>query len=848
MAIRYNEDTGQYFKTSEDEPPVEVVRSPDGESWIAVGSPQYYQQTYVAPSYANFESAAARYSSGKVPWDYTSLLGQTGYGTKESQGGLSSREAFNLNALWGATQYAQGRVTDFSHIDSTQLQANQIAGSTRDELWNTYNQLAAQGKAPARNPDQAALDFYVQNVGAQGNTYGYGPGANTVLVTEAIKNKFLNQPEVIQATGSRYTTPEAQLRAATEFGAAHEAGVPVWQVFEQQGYSKDLLSSLMPMILGAMIFPGLGGALANALGGGIAGNIAAASIIGGVNAEIQGGNFIDGAIKSALTAGAGSAASSIGIAADVSDALKSIDIAPNVANFVAKTVENAATAAVVAEATGGDAASAVENSLLSAGVSVVRSEVTDIVKNITAKETAADIEDADVGRAMKDADAAAQQRAEDIQPLPASYDQMFAQAGGTMLDAPVVDVSGEEGAPLDVIGAPFYEGMAGADQLTNIPEGMRLATYDEALSGGPATILPNGQMAFLVPIEEPTRIEAPIEDGGIAPGAVPVIGGESQAQEFEPTYQELLNVIQQEQDIDVPRGTMQAPAEMAAEPTQTPVTEVATEPTPIAEPAPEPVVEPTPETPTEIPAGEVTPEEVLQALVDKGIIPAEEAAPLEPDVSIEEPLPPAEEEIIEEPLTEPVPEPGVEEPMPDMTEELPEEVTIPEAMPEVEPEPVLPEEGQIEQEEAQPEEAATTGEAGIEDQEVLDALAEEDTGEEVTPEEEAVDEMAPEEEALPAEEPAEEAAPEEEVGPEEEPIEGPSNIDKLIASLLLSERGGGARPAARSVTQESVSPREISGSVTGIIGKKQPMFGSDEDEQSAEWNRRSLRLRKVLGL
>jgi len=69
---------------------------------------------------------------------------------------------------------------------------------------------------------------------------------------------------------------------------------------------------------------------------------------------------------------------------------------------------------------------------------------------------------------------------------------------------------------------------------------------------------------------------------------------------------------------------------------------------------------------------------------------------------------------------------------------------------------------------------------------------------------------------------------------------------------LLSERGGGAGAGAsaprRSVTQESISPREISGSVTGIIGKKQPMFSGDEDEQSAEWNRRSLRLRKVLGL
>jgi hypothetical protein len=35
---------------------------------------------------------------------------------------------------------------------------------------------------------------------------------------------------------------------------------------------------------------------------------------------------------------------------------------------------------------------------------------------------------------------------------------------------------------------------------------------------------------------------------------------------------------------------------------------------------------------------------------------------------------------------------------------------------------------------------------------------------------------------------------------------------------------------------------------SGILGRKQPLFGGDEDLQRAEWNRRSLRLRRLLGL
>ena len=44
-------------------------------------------------------------------------------------------------------------------------------------------------------------------------------------------------------------------------------------------------------------------------------------------------------------------------------------------------------------------------------------------------------------------------------------------------------------------------------------------------------------------------------------------------------------------------------------------------------------------------------------------------------------------------------------------------------------------------------------------------------------------------------------------------------------------------------------PSRVTGeALVGILGEKEPLFGGDEDDQRAVWNRRSLRLRKALGL
>jgi hypothetical protein len=46
----------------------------------------------------------------------------------------------------------------------------------------------------------------------------------------------------------------------------------------------------------------------------------------------------------------------------------------------------------------------------------------------------------------------------------------------------------------------------------------------------------------------------------------------------------------------------------------------------------------------------------------------------------------------------------------------------------------------------------------------------------------------------------------------------------------------------------TVSPRITGEALAGILGAKKPLFGGDEDAQRAIWNRRSLRLRRALGL
>ena len=353
-----------YYSGDEDDRVWNLLRDTSGNPitrksiGLNIGNDQGY-------GFSSYQDAKNLFSSGYVPWNIDSVYE-----------GLSSRENFNLNALWGGTQYAKDRVTDWSHLDPTQYEANLIASNTRNELWNEYEALKAQGNTPAKNPDEVALDFYVKNVGQGGNTFGYGPGANTALITEAIKHQFLNSPDIVESRGTTYQTPQDNLAAIDKFGVDHQAGVPTWQVFEKQGYSSDFgIGSLIPMIIGGMVL----GPLAGAFGGGLAGNALAGALIGGTTAEIGGGDFEKGFLTGGL--GAGLTGGLSGDFSGASAALQEFGLSKAIADAAIR----AGSKAIMAGATGGDVESAIMGSIVGSGVGGVSGEYlpADIAKYAT---------------------------------------------------------------------------------------------------------------------------------------------------------------------------------------------------------------------------------------------------------------------------------------------------------------------------------------------------------------------------------------------------------------------------------------------------------------------------------
>ncbi len=70
----------------------------------------------------------------------------------------------------------------------------------------------------------------------------------------------------------------------------------------------------------------------------------------------------------------------------------------------------------------------------------------------------------------------------------------------------------------------------------------------------------------------------------------------------------------------------------------------------------------------------------------------------------------------------------------------------------------------------------------------------------------------------------------------------PQQTADIVPMITTVGRRTFARPAEGA-------PYRVTGmDESGILGRKQPLFGGDEDLQRAEWNRRSLRLRRLLGL
>lgn len=259
-------------------------------------------EDYEAPNpWGDYTSAMDAYGSGKQNWAWNSVAGADG-----AQSGLSTRDPYNLNAIWGGTQYQAGRVSDFSHIPGQELRANQYAAQTRDQLWDEYNRLAQNGQTPAKNPDQLALEFYQQKGG--GGRMGYGPGVNTILLGEALRQQFYQQPEVKNA-GLAYTPNQELLRQSGEFGAARQKGAETFGVFEKQGDGGN--KWLGPLVMAGMAAL-TGGALAPVLGPMGAG-AATGGIFGGVSSGFDPKKTLTAAGMGAIGGGMGGALSDVGI-------------------------------------------------------------------------------------------------------------------------------------------------------------------------------------------------------------------------------------------------------------------------------------------------------------------------------------------------------------------------------------------------------------------------------------------------------------------------------------------------------------------------------------------------------
>jgi hypothetical protein len=81
------------------------------------------------------------------------------------------------------------------------------------------------------------------------------------------------------------------------------------------------------------------------------------------------------------------------------------------------------------------------------------------------------------------------------------------------------------------------------------------------------------------------------------------------------------------------------------------------------------------------------------------------------------------------------------------------------------------------------------------------------------------------------------------------PTPGTQEVVRQPSDLsTLQLRVSGETPASTAARETPAISTRVTGEAgEGILGEKEPIFGGDEDEQRAVWNRRSLRLRRALG-
>jgi hypothetical protein len=223
-------------------------------------------------------------------------------------------------------------------------------------------------------------------------------------------------------------------------------------------------SSIAPSISSSIAEAGVTGATNEVIT-----NAATSALISGTVSEIKGGSFADGAV-------AGLTGSLISSGVNEANNLTG--------DYLSPTTEKIISSGLTSAALGGSGSDVISNalgkSIVSGGLSLASNELSNLLSDPNSR---------------------------DVEAQAGGY---YGGAAPTTIAPPVVagndlsplqyaDTSNVGGTRIDVTGSPFYQGMEGSETI-QAPEGMRLATYDEANQGGiEATTLPDGQMAFVVP-------------------------------------------------------------------------------------------------------------------------------------------------------------------------------------------------------------------------------------------------------------------------------------------------------------------------------------------------------------
>lgn len=206
--------------------------------------------------------------------------------------------------------------------------------------------LRQQGYVPVGNLNDlgyyATYGQYGEGKGFGGNIrafldYVYGPGSG--VIQDPVHGLLIQTtPEKAQNP-----TPIALPNRSGSFG----------------DFLKEGAATIAPVA--AMAF---GGPLATALGTSlgltpVAAQIASAAIIGGTQAELQGGDFAEGAIRAGTTAGISQGVNASGVSGALRDVLTQAGLPQDISKAIAGGITDTAKVAISAAATGGDVGQAI---------------------------------------------------------------------------------------------------------------------------------------------------------------------------------------------------------------------------------------------------------------------------------------------------------------------------------------------------------------------------------------------------------------------------------------------------------------------------------------------------------